>query len=157
MSGSVSSSRPRAAKPEGMIGSPAWLKSCADFVVVATAPMSMLSYTSALVPAAECRLLQTLFGFEAQLCAFESVLREAGADLFFAPAPELFTSSESYRHLAQLSGRGPARIVHIRFGMARHARLLKHAENLFALAERHICLPLTPSPHPFAAGNVLPS
>ncbi|MBV9784704.1 MAG: hypothetical protein JO264_12915 [Acidisphaera sp.] len=157
MSAPASSIRTKAAKSDDTIDSAAWLKPSSAAILVATAPTNLLSYTSALVPAAECRLVQKLFGFEAQLCAFESVLRENGAELFFMPAPELFASSESYRHLTQLSGVDSARVIHFRFGMARHARLLKHAENLSVLAERHVCLPLTPSAHPFAAGNVLPA
>lgn len=128
-------------------------------LVVASAPAEISAYAAALVPMAACRLTQRLFGYEAQLSAFAAALRDGGCSPFFTPAPELFSTTESYRHLAYLAGvegRLPG-VIHVRFGMASHVRLLKNAENLVVLAERHVCRPVRPTLHPFGAGDWLPA
>ncbi|MBV9735381.1 MAG: hypothetical protein JO209_05685 [Acidisphaera sp.] len=128
-------------------------------LVVASAPVDLGAYAAAVLPIEQFRFGQLLFGFEAQLSAFARVLQECGCCPVFAPAPELFSTTESYRHLAYLAGvhdRLPG-VIHVRFGMASHVRLLKNAENLVALAEHQVCRPVNPTPHPFGAGDWLPA
>ncbi len=106
-------------------------------------------------------LPQCLLGGEAQLLAFAAASPESASRLFFAPLPELFSNAESAAALLAATGMAPqgkgARLVHIRFGGTRSARVMKDARNAFVLAEDHLTPPITASRHPFADGLTLPA
>jgi len=127
-------------------------------LLLASAPFVLADPPGAVFPFRRCRVRQTLFGWEAQLQAFAQALAAAGRAVFFTPAPEIFASLPSFRHIADATGwNEAAEIVHLRFGPACCARVLKTARNALVLAETMPRTPLTPSHHPFARGDRLPA
>ncbi len=118
-------------------------------------------HTAAVQPVSGLSLPQCLLGGEAQLLAFAASAPALAPRLFFTPLPELFANAESAAALVAATGLAPegkgARLVHIRFGGTRSARVMKDARNAFVLAEDHLAPPITASRHPFADGLTLPA
>jgi|GEM_PF-1486866 len=130
-----------------------------DVLLAASIPTNGAGCESAVKPAAQYSYRQRLFGFEAQLSALSAMLSGIGQRLLFVPAPELFAAPSSYRPFERFIApeRSNVGLVHLRLGMARHARLLKGARNVMLSAEAEILPPLGPQSHPFASGQVVPS
>ena len=143
---------------------PAWGNASA---VVLSCPGPLRRHTAALIPVAELSLPQVLLGAESQLLAFAAAATGFGARMFFAPLPEMFPDAgavrAAWRRLGgqdaegQEAGGQRGRLVHLRFGGARSARVLKGVRNGCVLAEQGAAAPLTASHHPFASGAVLPA
>jgi hypothetical protein len=136
---------------QGWEDAPAFLLSC---------PGPLHLHPSFLVPIAQHRPFQCLFGYDAQLMAYALATRAEAARTFFLPAPEIIDAPASRAALAAALGRplpSLRRLVHLRFGPARTARVLKGARNAHAMAEDHVTPPAETSPHPFASGLVLPA
>jgi hypothetical protein len=114
-------------------------------------------------PISQLALPQCLLGSEAQLLAFTAALPELASRLFFVPLPEMFATPPSLDALFAATGLDPAsraalpRLVHLRFGGTRSARVLKDARNALVLAENHRAPPITASRHPFASGLTVPA
>lgn len=126
-------------------------------LLLASAPLILADPPAAVFPARQCRLRQTVFGWEAQLHAFFHALAAEEREVFFTPAPEIFAFLPSFRHIAEATGRKETdEIVHLRFGSTCFARVLKSAHNMVVLAEAEYRASLTPSHHPFA-GDCLPA
>ena len=114
-----------------------------------------------MLPATGLALPQVLLGSESQLLAFAAASARTAGKLFFAPLPEMFSEARSVRAAWKRAG-GPAsanggRLVHLRFGSVRAARVLKGVHNVAVVAEAGCLAPLTASHHPFASGLVLPA
>jgi hypothetical protein len=126
---------------------------------VLSCPGPLRRHHAAVQPISQLRLPQCLLGSEAQLQAFAAAVPELSPQLFFTPLPELFSGQRSLAALqAGLGGVDAVRrLVHLRFGGTRSARVLKQARNGLMLAENHRMLPITASRHPFAGGLVLPA
>jgi len=129
---------------------PAFLLSC---------PGPLRRHHAAVQPISQLSLPQCLLGGEAQLRAFAASLPNLAPRLFFMPLPELFSGPASHAALQVAVGddHKVSRLVHLRFGGTRSARIMKAARNGLVLAENHRCLPITASRHPFASGLVLPA
>ncbi len=126
-------------------------------LIVASAPL-IPSAASAVMALFDHTPRQVLFGWEAQLQAFARHLAGLGRPIYLIPAPEIFSTAESIAHMAETTGwDGRGTLTHLRFGTPYYARVLKGAQNVMVLAEHRITLPLTPTYHPFAAGNRLPA
>lgn len=82
------------------------------------------------------------------------------ARMFFAPMPEMFDSPESlfgaWRAVGQPAHRA-GQIVHLRFGGARAARVLKNARNGVVMADDERRAIFGKTRHPFADGRTLPA
>ncbi len=159
---------------------PGWWNASA---IVLSCPGPLRRHVAALVPVYEATLPQVLLGGESQLLAFAASGVAAGLQqrLFFAPFPEMFPDAASLRAAwrraggagrgeagrgeagrgeagrGRRPGEGPGRLVHLRFGGVRAARVLKGVRNACVVAEAGGTAPLTPSHHPFASGLVLPA
>jgi hypothetical protein len=129
---------------------PAFLLSC---------PGPLRRHHAAAQPISQLSLPQCLLGGEAQLRAFAASLPDLTPRLFFVPLPELFSgpASQAALHAAIGESHPASRLVHLRFGGTRSARIMKEARNGLVLAENHRWLPITASRHPFASGLVLPA
>jgi hypothetical protein len=144
--------------------------------IILSCPGPLRRHHAAVQPVSQLALPQCLLGGEAQLQAFAAGQTDLRARMFFAPMPELFSGPDSLRALMAaigLRGEGHAtaaraarpsgspasgdRIVHLRFGGTRSARVLKDARNGLVLAENHTNPPITASQHPFADGLTLPA
>ncbi len=130
--------------------------------LVLSCPGPLRRHSAALIPVGEVALPQVLLGAESQLLAFAAAATGLSDRMFFAPFPEMFPDAGSLRAAwRKLGGRAPAgqggRLVHLRFGGARSARVLKGVRNGCVLAEQGSAAPLTASHHPFASGLVLPA
>jgi hypothetical protein len=113
-------------------------------------------------PIAQLALPQCLLGSEAQLLAFAAAQPALAPRMFFLPLPEMFASPASLDALHAACGleqgrAGAPRLVHLRFGGTRSARVLKDARNGLVLAENHRSPPITASRHPFAGGLTVPA
>jgi hypothetical protein len=127
----------------------------AGLTLLLSAPVDPRPYDASLLPAGSYRPAQILFGCDAQLVALAAFARQAGQASAFVPAPEIFSPSSSAPLLA---GLGPGARLHLRFGPARHARLLKGIATLAVLAEEApLSPPLLLGRHPFAGGDTLPA
>ncbi len=127
---------------------------------VLSCPGPLRRHTACFTPAAQLVLPQCLLGYEAQLSAFVAAAPELAPRMVFSPLPEIFSTAESLSPLAALLGEAPLagrRPVHLRFGSARTARVMKPARNGAVVAEDSRVAPLTKSLHPFASGTVLPA
>ncbi len=128
---------------------PAFILSC---------PGPLRRHHAAVLPFSQLVLPQVLMGSEAQMRSFAASMPDIAARLFFTPLPELFSGAKSLEALRAATGdAGPGKLVHLRFGGTRSARVLKDARNGIVLAENHRFLPITASRHPFAGGLVLPA
>jgi hypothetical protein len=129
--------------------------------IIMSCPGPLRRQHAAVQPVVGLALPQCLLGGEAQLLAFVAAAPELHPRLFFAPMPELFSGADSMGALFAATGLQGAepdrRIVHLRFGGTRSARVLKDARNGLVLAENHINPPITASRHPFADGLTLPA
>ncbi len=93
------------------------------------------------------------------MAAFAASQPEIAGRTFFTPLPEIFGNGKNLERIRQLCGlpaEGP-RIVHIRFGGIRSARVMKEARNGIVLAENPAAPAITASRHPFADGLTLPA
>ncbi len=125
--------------------------------ILLSCPGPLRRQHAAVLPIAQLALPQCLLGSEAQLLAFVAAQPELATRLFFVPLPEIFGSPASMAALASACGAaGAGRLVHLRFGGTRSARVLKEARNALVLAEHHRAPPITASRHPFASGLVVP-
>ena len=129
--------------------------------VILSCPGPLRRHGASLLPAAGLALPQVLLGSESQLLAFAAASAEATVKLFFAPLPEMFPDARSLRAAwrragGQASANG-GRLVHLRFGSVRAARVLKGVHNIAVVAEAGGDAPLTASHHPFASGLILPA
>ncbi len=112
------------------------------------------------MPAGELCLPQVLLGSESQLLAFVAAAGGLAGRMYFAPMPEVFPDRRSVRAALARAGAAPGRaerLVHLRFGSVRAARVLKGVRNACVIAEAGGAPPLTASHHPFASGMVLPA
>ncbi len=127
--------------------------------VVLSCPGPLRRHAAALQPASGLALPQVLLGGESQLLAFAAAAAAAGAGerLMFAPFPEMFAGAASFRLALDRVGGADGKIVHLRFGGVRSARVLKGVRNAAVLAECQGAPLLTASHHPFASGLVLPA
>jgi hypothetical protein len=125
--------------------------------ILVSCPGPLRRQHAAVLPIAQLALPQCLLGSEAQLLAFVAAQPELATRLFFLPLPEIFGAPASMAALATACGtEGAGRLVHLRFGGTRSARVLKEARNALVLAEHHRAPPITASRHPFASGLVVP-
>jgi len=129
---------------------PAFLLSC---------PGSLRRHHAALRPISQLTLPQCLLGGEAQLSAFAAAAPEIAARGFFVPLPEIFGNPMAMDRLRGACGVAPdaPRVVHLRFGGMRSARVMREARNGLVLAENHAAPAVTASNHPFADGLTLPA
>jgi hypothetical protein len=133
---------------------PAFLLSC---------PGPLRRHIASVQPISQLALPQCLLGSEAQLLAFTAAQPDLADRMFFVPLPEMFSGPASMRALDLACGLDPAhrvaapRLVHLRFGGTRSARVLKDARNALVLAENHRAPPITASRHPFATGLTVPA
>ncbi len=129
---------------------PAFLLSC---------PGPLRRHHAALLPISQLTLPQCLLGGEAQLSAFAAAQPDIAARAFFASLPESFGNPHSLALISRTCGAPPdgPRIVHLRFGGTRSARVLKEARNGLVLAENHAAPAITASNHPFADGLTVPA
>ncbi len=128
--------------------------------MVLSCPGPVRRHTASLLPLDEAALPQVFLGGESQLLAFAASVPDMAERLFFAPLPEMFGAPASLHAAWRAAGRTPPdpdRIIHLRFGSVRDARILKHARNAAAVAEARSAPPLTASQHPFASGQMLPA
>ncbi len=130
-----------------------------DAVLAASIPTTGAGCESAVKPAGQYCYRQRLFGFEAQLAALSAMLNGIGQRLLYVPAPELFAARSSYRPFERFIAPDSPNVglMHVRLGMARHARLLKGARNVMLSAESEILPPLGLQSHPFASGQLVPA
>ncbi len=125
--------------------------------ILLSCPGPLRRQHAAIQPIAQLTLPQCLLGSEAQLLAFVAAQPMLADRLFFVPLPEIFASPPSIAALHAACGvTSASRLVHLRFGGTRSARVLKDARNALVLAEHHRAPPITASRHPFASGLVLP-
>jgi hypothetical protein len=128
--------------------------------LVLSCPGTLRRHEASLVRLDRIRLTQIFLGGEAQLLAFAAAFGPLRQKMFFAPLPELFSAAAgldaSWRALG-LPPPDPKRIVHLRFGSVREARILKGTRNLAVVAEAPVAKPMAAAPHPFAVGDVLPA
>ncbi len=129
---------------------PAFLLSC---------PGSLRRHHAALRPISQLTLPQCLLGGEAQLAAFAAAAPEIARRGFFVPLPEVFGNRMAMDRLRAECGVAPdaPRIVHLRFGGTRSARVIREARNALIMAENHAAPAVTASNHPFADGLTLPA
>jgi hypothetical protein len=132
--------------------------------ILLSAPADSEGCDGALFPAEDYQGFQALFGFDGQLRCFASALQQCGVRALVTPAPELFFTEQSLRWLdTQVgcgSGTGAAsrRLLHVRFGPLRLARVVRGLSNIQAVAEAGAGRAIPLGRHPYAAGNrVLPS
>ncbi len=127
--------------------------------IVASVPLVEPGARAAVIAAARHPCAQILFGFEAQLRALVRLAAGRGTTLLLAPAPELFSATDSFSAFRRLGiAVGAAeKLLHVRLGMARHARLLKQASNVILTGESHTLLPTSPPQHPFGSGDRVPA
>ena len=127
--------------------------------VVASVPLVEPGARAAVIAAVRHPCAQILFGFEAQLRALVRLAEARGTTLLLAPAPELFSAADSFAAFRRLgvSVGAAERLLHVRLGMARHARLLKQASNVILTGESHTLLPMGPPQHPFGSGDRVPA
>ena len=133
---------------------PAFLLSC---------PGPLRRQHASVQPISQLALPQCLLGSEAQLLAFIAAQPGLAGRMFFVPLPEMFSGTASLDALGAACGLAPGqpqiapRLVHLRFGGTRSARVLKEARNALVLAENHRTPPITASRHPFASGLTVPA
>jgi hypothetical protein len=130
--------------------------------ILVSCPGPLRRHHAAVQPISQLALPQCLLGSEAQLLAFAAAVPEWSPRLFFVPLPEMFSNPASAQALANACGvnaaqGGTPRLVHLRFGGTRSARVLKDARNGLVLAENHRAPPITASNHPFARGLTVPA
>ena len=149
--------RPKSLPPAGFLrawdDAPAFLLSC---------PGPLRRHHQAVQPLSQVTLPQCLLGSEAQMLAFAASVPALAGRMYFVPLPEMFSGAQSIDALALACGLEPAglagpRLVHLRFGGTRSARVLKEARNGLVLAENHQAPPITASRHPFARGLTVPA
>ena len=129
--------------------------------ILLSCPGPLRRHHAAVQPIAQLALPQCLLGSEAQLLAFAAAQPQLAPRLFFVPLPEMFAGPASLAALwvaagVPMAGNAP-RLVHLRFGGTRSARVLKDARNGLVLAENHRVPPITASRHPFAGGLTVPA
>ncbi len=126
---------------------------------VLSCPGPLRRHHAALLPISQLTLPQCLLGGEAQLAAFAAAEPEIAARAYFAPLPEIFGNPQSVARVRHLCGvaRGAPRLVHLRFGGTRSARIMKDARNGLVLAENHASPAISASNHPFADGLTVPA
>jgi hypothetical protein len=136
----------------------AWQQASA---VVLSCPGPLRRHPRSVLPLSDLALPQVFLGGESQLAAFAAAAPSRSRQkMLFAPLPEMFSGPEGLDPAFRALGRkppDPARIVHLRFGSVRDARVLKGVANAAVLAERGSARPLTASHHPFASGDALPA
>lgn len=93
------------------------------------------------------------------MSAFAAAQPDIAGRAWFASLPELFGNPHSLALIHRTCAAAPdgPRIVHLRFGGIRSARVLKEARNGLVLAENHTAPAITASNHPFADGLTLPA
>jgi len=126
---------------------------------VLSCPGPLRRHHAALLPISQLTLPQCLLGGEAQLAAFAASAPAIAARAYFAPLPEIFGNPQSVARVRQMCGVAPnaARLVHLRFGGTRSARIMKEARNGLVLAENHAVPAISASNHPFADGLTVPA
>lgn len=128
--------------------------------VVLSCPGPMRRHPSALMPVSALALPQVLLGGESQLLAFAAAMPDLAGRLFFAALPEMFAGPIAWNAAWEAvgkSGLDRSKVVHLRFGSVRDARILKAARNAAVVAECRSAPQLNASHHPFASGEVLPA
>jgi hypothetical protein len=127
--------------------------------IILSCPGPWRRHDAAIVRLTQARLPQVLLGSESQLLAFAAAAAGMQGRLFHAPVPEIFAGAASLDAACRAAGMGDTGgggFVHLRFGGARAARVIKGARNAAVIAEAASAPPLTASHHPFAAGTILP-
>ena len=71
--------------------------------------------------------------------------------------PDARSLRAAWKRAGGQASAGGGRLVHLRFGSVRAARVLKGVRNACVVAEAGAAAPLTASHHPFASGLVLPA
>ena len=136
----------------------AWQQASA---IVLSCPGPLRRHPASLLPLPGLALPQIFLGGESQLSAFAAATpAKIRQKMLFAPLPEMFSGSHGLDAAFRGLGRtppDPSRIVHLRFGSVRDARVLKGVANAAVLAEQAADPPLTASHHPFASGATLPA
>ena len=123
--------------------------------VLVSTPTTRLDFAACVLPMAQHRPFQALFGYEGQLAAMAAGLAAAGVDCALLPAPEIFGHPAALAAIrARLGADNP--LVHLRFGATRSARLLKGATNLFVAGDDAALPPIDLGWHPFGGGDRLP-
>ncbi len=123
--------------------------------VLVSTPTTRLDFAACVLPVAQHRPFQTLFGYEGQLAAMAAALAVGGADCALLPAPEIFGHPSALAAIrARLGADHP--LVHLRFGATGAARLLKGATNLFVAGDDAALPPIDLGWHPFGGGDRLP-
>jgi hypothetical protein len=133
--------------------------SCPEAYAIGEHDGETCEINQAVLPVEYVRFDQEVFGYGAQIRLFAESLKKFDRRLFFVAAPEIFSSDESFRHFARLTGSKiiPEKIMHFRFGMHCEIRLLKRATNVLISAESHSWQALNPDAHPFADGMTVPA
>lgn len=123
--------------------------------VLVSTPTTRLDFAACVLPMAQHRPFQALFGYEGQIAAMAAGLAAAGIDCALLPAPEMFGHPAA---LAAIRARLGAdhKLVHLRFGATNAARLLKAATNLFVAGDDAALPPIDLGWHPFGGGDRLP-
>jgi hypothetical protein len=136
----------------------AWQQASA---IVLSCPGPLRRHPASLLPLPGLALPQVFLGGESQLSAFAAAApANIRQKMLFAPLPEMFSGGHGLDAAFRGLGRtppDPSRIVHLRFGSVRDARVLKGVANAAVLAENAADPPLTASHHPFASGATLPA
>lgn len=123
--------------------------------VLVSTPTTRLDFAACVLPVAQHRPFQALFGYEGQLAAMAAGLAATGVDCALLPAPEIFGHPAALAAIrARLGADHP--LVHLRFGATGAARLLKGATNLFVAGDDAALPPIDLGWHPFAGGDRLP-
>ena len=128
--------------------------------VLLSAPTDLRQSERAVRPAIECQPLQCLCGYDAQLHLFAAALCRVGLKPWFLPAPDIYASAYSFAHLLNTLGvelEGPTSMLHISFGMAWSARILRGATNLAVLVGGANNISPYFGGHPFGAGTRFPA
>lgn len=128
-------------------------------ILLLSTPAAADGYGAAVLPVRQYSRFQSLFGWDAQLAAFVAAAASANLRCFVLPAPELFSSAESFARLHQRLGGRPVqqRLLHARFGPVRDIRLLQTAWNFAVTAEDHRSPPVSLGRHPFGSGTRVPA
>ena len=132
-------------------------------VIVLSCPGPASRYPAAIVPLAQLAPTQSLLGWEAQLLGFAAAApAELRARMVFAPMPEIFDTPHSLLSALRsaglaVSGDHLAKLVHVRFGGVRLARLLKGTRNCLVLAENDQRQLIGQTRNLFADGRTVPA
>lgn len=130
-----------------------------EATIIASAPGAREPGGPATLPIAHYAGEQVLLGFEAQLRSFGHMMRQHGRPVAFTPLPEIFATPRSLAALIpeRASPDSAPEILHLRFGPARSARVLKGSRNMMVLADDPVRLPIDDAIHPLGTGTCLPS